>query len=114
MNTSSRLALAVAISGLLFVPAAWAQYKSARGYFPQNNTVPGVTNPAAARAAAGKANAPGKSVGPKFQELPLNSQFYFLADTNRVYAWTKLTATTAKNSKNGVTATIKAETAVQK
>jgi hypothetical protein len=37
---------------------------------------------------------------PKFKDLPVNSQFYFLSDTNRSFSWTKISTTTARNDKN--------------
>ena len=99
--------------------SASAQYKGPRDYFPKNNPVPGV-NPSTPRRAPEQPSPPpagqppAAPLQPKFKDVALNSQFYFLSDTNRSYAWTKLSATTAKNSKNGITTTVNAETPVQK
>lgn len=41
-----------------------------------------------------------------FQELSLNTSFYLLSDTNRMYQWVKVSATSATNTMNGKQATI--------
>lgn len=113
-----KTAFLILVASMTSLLSAQAQYKGPRDYFPKNNSVPGVTNPATARTPGQQGSttpaAPAKTSSPKFQDLPLNSQFYFISDTNRTYSWTKLTATTAKNTKNGVTTSIKGETPVQK
>jgi len=43
----------------------------------------------------------------------VNSQFYFLTDTNRAFPWTKISETTAKNTK-GITRAFSVETPVQR
>ena len=58
--------------------------------------------------------APSATQAPKFKDLPVNTQFYFVSDTNRAYAWTKVSADSAKNTKNGVTQAINGETPVRK
>ena|SRR5436309_1663751 len=103
--------VAMACLGLNLV--AQAQYKSPRGYFPKNNPAPNPGGQPAAPRAPDKP-APATPQPPKFKDLPLNTQFYFLSDTNRTYAWMKTSASTAKNTKNGVTQTINGETAVQR
>lgn len=99
-----------------------AQYKGSRDYFPKNRPVPGVNGAQRTAPGAGANNAnrpanpqqPAKPPQPKFKDVPVNSQFYFLADTNRTYSWTKISATTATNSVNGVVQLINSETPIQK
>src|ERR1043166_87936 len=90
--------------GLSFGLAAQAQYKSPSQYFPKNN--PG-GQPVAPRA-------PTTPQPPKFKDLPLNTQFYFVSDTNRTYAWMKISSNSATNTKNGVTQVIHGETPIQR
>jgi len=123
------IGLITAATCILVGSTAHAQYKGPRDYFPKNNPsfpangpqqgTAGAANkqqPAAKAAPAVKTQPaqPAKPQLPKFKEVPLNTEFYFLSDTNRTYAWTKLSATSAKNTKNGVTATINGETLIQK
>src|SRR4051812_657600 len=101
---------------ILLGGAAHAQYKGPKDYFPKNNpSFPANAQGTAAGAngqGAAKAQPPPKPVQPpkpqqpKLKDLPLNTEFYFLSDTNRAFSWTKLSASSAKNTKNGVTATI--------
>ena len=96
---------------------AQAQYKAPSQYFrkdsPQNPSgQPAAPRPPGSQPAAPQA--PAVPQQPKFKDVQLNAQFYFLTDTNREYAWTKLSVTTAKNNKNGVTQAINAETPVQR
>ena len=107
--------------GFFCVVKAHAQYKGPRSYFPKNNPVPGVNNngQAPGRNAPGANQQPSnqqppKPQQPKFKDLPVNSQFYFIADTNRAFAWVKISSTTATNSKNGVVQNISAEVPIQK
>lgn len=106
--TSLRLSLALVL--LCFGSVAFAQ-KAPSQYFrkdsPRNPGSPG------APTAPGK-SAPAAPQAPKFKDLPVNSQFYFVSDTNRAYAWTKISADSAKNTKNGVTQAINGETPVRK
>jgi hypothetical protein len=90
---------------------AQAQYKAPSQYFPKNSPAPG-GKPATPQAPAQKP--PAAPQQPKFKDLPLNTQFYFLSDTNRAYAWMKISAATAKNTKNGLTQAINVETPVQR
>ena len=99
-------ALSAAIS-LTFAAAVDAQYKAPSQYFPKNSPAPG-GQPGVPR------TPPPAPQPPKFKELAVNSQFYFLSDTNRAYTWTKISDTTAKNTKNGVTQAINGETPVQR
>jgi hypothetical protein len=95
----------------LFGPAALAQYKAPSQYFPKNRPVPGQPGSPAPGAPRQPPAAPAQ---PKFKDVPVNSQFYFLTDTNRAFAWTKTSDTTAKNTKNGVSQAIHGETPVQR
>ena len=105
-------------ASLLVASALFAQYKAPSDYFRKDspNRPGGPAQPGGAPAAPGapgnaKPAAPAK---PAFKDVPLNTQFYFLTDTNRAYAWTKVTDTTAKNDKNGLTRAIPAATLVQR
>ena len=109
MKATTSTALITAV-GLLAGTGALAQYKAPSQYFPKNRPVPGA--PGSQPPAAPKP--PAAPQQPKFKDLPVDSQFYFQADTNRVFAWTKTSATTAKNTKNGVTQTINGETPIQR
>ena len=95
------LGLLVAVACVLFGPSAFAQYKGPRDYFPKRYPAPPAGGPAVPSKTPAKQE-PAKVQSPKFKDLPVNSQFYFLSDTNRTYAWTKDSISTAKNSKNGV------------
>jgi hypothetical protein len=109
------LVIGIAAACVCFGPSAQAQYKGARDYFPKNPPPPtggGGALPGAPKAP--DAQPPAKPAGPKFKDVAVNSDFYFLSDTNRVYPWTKLSATTAKNTKNGVVQTINGESPVRK
>lgn len=87
-----------------------AQYKAPSQYFRKDS--PGDT----ARKTPGAPGAPATPAPakPKFKDLPVNSPFYFVSDTNRVYTWTKISDSTAKNTKNGITQTIHGETLIQR
>jgi hypothetical protein len=106
---SIRLGLALVF--LCSSSAAFAQYKAPSQYFrkdsPRNPGSPGAP-------AAPDKPAPAAPQAPKFKDLPVNSQFYFVSDTNRAYLWTKISADSAKNAKNGVTQAINGETPVRK
>ena len=108
-------ALILLVASLLVAPALFAQYKAPSDYFRKDspNRPGGPAQPGGPPAGPGnpKPAAPQK---PAFKDLPVNTQFYFLTDTNRAYAWTKLTDTTAKNDKNGLTRAIPAATLVQR
>ena len=66
------------------------------------------------RIPAKKSRAAAKAQAPKFKELPVNSQFYFLSDTNHSFAWMKISTTMASNTVNGAKAPINGETAIQR
>ena len=102
-------ALILLVASLLVAPALFAQYKAPSDYFRKDSP----NRPGGPPAAPGnpKPAAPQK---PAFKDVPVKTQFYFLTDTNRAYAWTKLTDTTAKNDKNGLTRAIPAATLVQR
>ena len=107
----------VAMACACFTLSAHAQYKGPRDYFPKNNPAPpaGGGKPSAPNAPkAPDKQPPAVAQQPKFKDLPLNTQFYFLADTNHAYPWTKITASTAKNTKNGLTQSVSAEMLIQK
>ena len=65
-----------------------------RGTGGQNPSAAGRTN---ATQAAGAARPQSGSTN-QFGRLPLNSGFFFLADTNLTYLWTKISAGTASNA----------------
>ena len=116
---SSLFGLSLATAGLLLVCSAEAQYKSPRNYFPKNSPAPpaGGSQPATGGQKA-TPNTPAKQDSAKnkptkFKDLLVNGQFYFLSDTNRTVAWTKISATTAKNPNNGITRNLSGETAIQ-
>ena len=108
-------ALILLVASLLVAPALFAQYKAPSEYFRKDspNRPGGPAQPGGPPTAPGnpKPAAPPK---PAFKDVPLNTQFYFLTDTNHAYAWTKITDTTAKNDKNGLTRAIPAATPVQR
>ena len=111
---SLSLGIAAVVVCLFSGQVVQAQYKGPRDYFPKRYPAP--------PAGSGQATAPkppekqdsAKLQQPKFKDLSTNGQFYFLSDTNRTYIWTKVSASTAKNTKNGVTRSVSAETPVQK
>ncbi len=108
------IAILVAAGCLVAGPAANAQYTAPSRYFPKNFPAPSPrSQPAAPKAPATPAPTT-TPTQPKFKDLSVNTQFYFLSDTNRTYMWTKISSNTATNTKNGVVQTIKAETPVQK
>jgi hypothetical protein len=109
----------VAVACMFFSTGASAQgIKGPKSYFPKAYPAPGNGGQAGA-----VATGPGQPVQPpqagakpqppKFKDLPVNSQFYFLSDTNRDFGWNKISSTTATNTKNGVVRMIGAETPVQ-
>lgn len=102
----------LAAVSLLTSLEALAQYKAPSQYFPKNRPVPGAPGgQPPASAPKPPAAAPAQ---PKFKDVTVNSQFYFLADTNRAFAWTKTSDTTARNTKNGAAQVINVETPVQR
>lgn len=108
------LAVAVVVSvGIDYV--AHAQYKAPSQYFRKDS--PGRPGAPAAPGSPAAPNAPAKPAAPqpaKFKDLSVNAQFFFVTDTNRQYAWTKISAESAKNQKNGVTQVINGETPIQR
>ena len=111
-------ALILLTASLLVAPVLHAQYKAPSDYFRKDspNRPGGPAQPGGAPAAPAAPGTPKPAAPPKpaFKDVPVNTQFYFLTDTNRAYAWTKITDTTAKNDKNGVTRAIPAATLVQR
>jgi len=109
MKALTCLALSVG-AWFLFASEASAQYKAPSQYFPKNRPVPG--------APGGQPSTPKQTPAapqqPKFKDVTVNSQFYFLADTNRAFAWIKTSDTTAKNTKTGAAQAINVETPVQR
>ena len=103
------------VASLFVAPALFAQYKAPSDYFRKDspNRPGGPAQPGGPPAAPGNPK-PAASPKPAFKDVPVNTQFYFLTDTNRAYAWTKVTDTTAKNDKNGLTRAIPAATLVQR
>jgi hypothetical protein len=116
---ASVLAIIVAVACVLPLEA---QYKGPRDYFPKNNPGPFQNGQGASRNAGGQANArnapdkqqPAKPQQPKFKDVAVNSQFYFVADTNRAFAWIKISSLSASNAQNGLVRTISGEAPVQK
>ena len=108
-------ALILLVASLFVAPALFAQYKAPSDYFRKDspNRPGGPAQPGGPPAAPGNPK-PAASPKPAFKDVPVNTQFYFLTDTNRAYAWTKVTDTTAKNDKNGLTRAIPAATLVQR
>ena len=99
----------------LFVLAAvslHAQYKAPSQYFRKDFPAPKPGGPQQSPPATPKA--PEKPAQPKFKDVALNTQFYFLSDTNRAHAWTKISATAAKNVKTGTAQTISGEIPIQR
>lgn len=94
---------------------AQAQYKSPRQYFPKDapGANPGGRTAPATPGSPASPTRPAVPDKPKFKDVVVNSQFYFMTDTNRAYPWTKLSETTAKNAK-GVTRAFNVETPVQR
>jgi hypothetical protein len=114
MKTSLLAAVALTLAGPL-CPDVHAQYKAPSQYFPKNSPVPKPgEQPKPGGQPAAPRQAPTGPAQPKFKDVAVNAQFYFTTDTNRAYAWTKLSATMAKNSKNGITQAINGETPVQR
>ena len=105
--------LMMALACLFVGPSVHAQYKAPSQYFPKNSPAPAPGGQPAAPKAPDK-QTPAIPQLPKFKDLSVNASFYFISDTNRTYAWTKISATSAKNTKNGVTQAINGETPVQK
>ena len=105
------LPILLAAVSLLFGREAKAQYKAPSQYFPKNRPVPGAPG---GQPPAAPAQPPAAPRLPKFKDLPVDSQFFFQTDTNRTYAWTKTSATSAKNTKNGVVQVINGETPIQR
>jgi len=93
-----------------FAQSGLAQYKGPRNYFPKNYPAP---QPGSGASPAGT-NSLERPQQPRFKDLPVNTGFYFLTDSNRTYLWTKTSANQAKNSKNGIVQTISGEAPVQK
>jgi hypothetical protein len=89
-----------------------AQYKAPSQYFRKDFPAPKPGGQQQQPPATPKA--PEKPVQPKFKDVALNSQFYFLSDTNRAHAWTKISATAAKNVKTGTAQTISGEIPIQR
>lgn len=86
------------------------QVKAPSQYFRKDSpNRPGQQNPPASPSAPSPAAA-----APKFKDVTVNSQFYFMADTNRACPWTKISDSTAKNSKSGATAPVSANTPVRR
>ena len=107
--------LILLVASLFVAPALFAQYKAPSDYFRKDspNRPGGPAQPGGPPAAPGNSK-PAASPKPAFKDVPVNTQFYFLTDTNRAYAWTKVTDTTAKNDKNVLTRAIPAATLVQR
>ena len=99
---------------LIFCLDASAQYKGPRDYFPKNSPAPPARSAPSTAPKTPTKTEPAKTQQPKFRDIPVNGQFYFLSDTNRTVAWTKISASTAKNPSNGITRALSSETPIQK
>ena len=102
----------VAGACVLLGQSAQAQYKGPRDYFPKSFPPPAIGGAAATNSQAKPPAATGQQ--PKFKDLPVSAGFYFLTDTNRSYLWTKISATNAKNTKNGVVQAISGDIPVRR
>ncbi len=94
-----------------------AQYKAPSQYFRKDFPAPkpgGPQPPSSPKNSTADKQTPAKPLQPKFKDLTTNATFYFLSDTNRSYAWTKISGTTAKNIKTGATQPINGETPIQR
>lgn len=92
-----------------------AQYKAPSQYFRKDFPAPkpgGAPQQGATKAP--ESHVPSKTTQPKFKDISTNASFYFMSDTNRAYPWTKVSGTSAKNTKTGATQPINGETPVQR
>src|SRR4051794_8280321 len=108
------LSALMALACFTFQQSSHAQYKGARSYFPKGPPAPppnGAPSSSAINAPSKQHPKPPQS---KFKDVPVNTGFYFLADTNRTYPWTKTSTSQARNTRNGVVQTINVETPVQR
>ncbi len=96
------MALLVVLASLFVAPEARAQRHGQRT--DRARPVAPAHPPAQPVAPAPAAPAPQA----RFKDLPVNSTFFFLSDTNRAYPWIKITDTTARNTVNTNEATIAA------
>jgi hypothetical protein len=112
----------IATVGVFMGGSLQAQYKAPSQYFRKDSPPPkrvaqptDPVQPPTPKAPEKQAPAvPAPAPVPRFKDLATNSQFYFLSDTNRAYPWTKVSLTTATNTKNGATAAINGETPIQR
>jgi hypothetical protein len=114
---SSAIAIIIAMACVFFGQTGQAQYRGPRNYFPKSYPAPqpgGGSSPSAPANPQPANPQTAKPQPPKFKDVTVDSGFYFVSDTNRMYLWTKTSATTAKNSKNGVVQTISGETPIQR
>src|SRR5437867_6269890 len=111
-------ALAFILATAFAIGSVHAQVKGPRSYFPRNNPAPPPGGAQGGQGAQGiqppATNAPAKVQAPKFKDVAVNSEFYFLSDTNKAFPWTKISATQAKNTKNGITRAINGEIPIQR
>ena len=113
--------ITVAVAWMFIGPATQAQYKGARDYLPKDFPPPN-SRPQPAAPTPPSHQSPGTRARPtpstpqqaKFKEVPLNTQFYLLTDTNRASAWTKISLTAAKNEKTGARQAMLGETLVRR
>jgi len=108
---------AIVVAATCVLPVE-AQIKGPRDYFPKNNPGPFTNGPRSgqpnARNVPNNRQQPDKPQQPKFKDVAVNSQFYFQADTNRAFAWIKVSSLSASNVQNGLVRTISGETPIQK
>jgi hypothetical protein len=102
----TKLILFVALVTLFAAPETQAQR---RGQKPDRGKRAAADQQPAQPATPGTA-AP--AAQPRFKDLPVNSTFFFLSDTNRAYPWLKISDTKARNTVNTNEATISAQTPI--
>lgn len=109
-------ALILLAACLVAVPALYAQIKGPSDYFRKDspNRPGGPAQPGGTPSAPPGNAKPAAPQQPTFKDVAVNGQFFFVTDTNRAFAWTKISDTSAKNEKNGLTRAIPAATPVQR
>jgi hypothetical protein len=93
----------------LLVPVIQLQAGRGGGMRGGGGMRPPMQAPPPATNATAKVVKPGQN---KFGDLTNNTTFYFLADTNKTYLWTKISTTTASNTVTKTVTTLKAPTVV--
>jgi hypothetical protein len=84
------------------------------GGYPPASAAPGTPGTPAYPAAPANPAPPPKPAALAFSDLQVSEQFYFTSDTNRNYAWMKVSSATASNTVNHRVVAISATTKVTK